>query len=692
MQVDAGALRALPTSSQHRSSTLSRRPGSGGCQVYPVSKAMVLQLSVATPSSSMADEMALPNNEAPWKQPQFVGRVVVLGCALLCGTVAVSVLKRIKQPSYRFSRPRLAGAGPASVTAAAAQPARQRHASGASTQKGAPAVPWQTLAVRMCKRLFGPGPFRARTWIYMAMLMVSLVLGNCVEVMLSYAQRDYMTALQHSDTQRFMHGLFRALALISIHIPLSCLEEFSTGGLSITWRDTLTRGLLGKYFHPRAVHWLRCSESAPDPDTRIAIEAGHFSDAAVLLVRDVVENAMRLVSFIGIVYTISARLCLAMIAYAGLGALVTVSLFGRPLVSKDRDIRAKEASFRSSLARVYDNAEALAFAQGEDSEAYESQDRFQVLRRQLFSRLKWRTGLSGFRNFFSSASTLIPLAMVSHLWLSGKVPFGVLAQSVTAFTASFNALSVVIRKFRSVSSLIAEGGRLEILDESLSRVQAAEPEPPLTIGGSGASVKDLTLRLPSGEELVRNLSFAVRPGQRLLLMGDSGCGKTTLLRSLAGLWTSGLGEVQCSSSAVFLPQDPYMPQGTLKRVLTFPLPPEAMNSDAVLAAAKRAQLQDVLRRYSLDKVADWEAVLSRGEQQRCAFCRLILQKPQLAVLDEATSALDEDVERALYSALEVPTVISVGHRASLVPLHTHLLRCKSQEWALEAIKAKKEGP
>mmetsp|Transcript_89785 Transcript_89785/g.262458 ORF Transcript_89785/g.262458 Transcript_89785/m.262458 type:complete len:663 (-) Transcript_89785:116-2104(-) len=541
---------------------------------------------------------------------------------------------------------------------------------------------------KVAKRLLWSKPHRKRVMTFLLILFFALVLSNVTAVAQSYAQRDYMTALAQRDAALFSRGLSYALFLLALGMPSRCLVDFATGGLGIAWRNAITDSLVADYFQPQASYWLRREGRVPDPDMRIATEAGHFADAAVLMVRDFFENGMKLMGFIGVVYTISAKLCSAMVLYAGLGALATVYLFGRPLIRLDKGIRAQEASFRAAISRCYGKAEALSFSRGEAAEAESASERYRVLRQQQWSRVWWRTGLSSFRDCFNWAAYLVPIALVGPLWLRGEVAFGVLSQVVMAFQVSLSALSVVIRKFRSVSSLVAEGSRLEGLAEALRHTGGTSVALPVQVDGRGVEVENLSLSLPSGVPLCTSLSFSVQPGQRLLIFGESGTGKTTLIRALAGLWADGTGTVRCTASSVFLSQDPYIPEGSLRRVLTFPACDDALFSDAeVLTAARSAQLGSVLERYTLDAVVDWEAVLSRGEQQRCAFCRVLLARPELAVLDEATSALDAENEAALYGALEAPCVISISHRPTLRAFHTHLLRRDGNGcWQMELVE------
>ena len=208
-----------------------------------------------------------------------------------------------------------------------------------------------------------------RSFVFMFLLLMSLALANAAAVAQSFAQRDYMTALSQRNGDLFFSKLGLAMVLLAAAMPLRSLAEFAAGGLTIVWRNALTDGLLREYFHPKVVYWLRRKAEVPDPDMRIAVEAGHFADMLVLMMRDVFENVLKLSGFMGVVYSISPLLCLVMAAYAGVGALATVKFFGAPLVRLDRTIKSEEAAFRKSIARCLDRAEPLCLCRGEPSES-----------------------------------------------------------------------------------------------------------------------------------------------------------------------------------------------------------------------------------------------------------------------------------------------------------------------------------
>jgi putative ATP-binding cassette transporter len=196
----------------------------------------------------------------------------------------------------------------------------------------------------------------------------------------------------------------------------------------------------------------------------------------------------------------------------------------------------------------------------------------------------------------------------------------------------------------------------------------------------GLRLNDLTIETPDREKtLTRGLSFALPPGKSVLIMGDSGTGKSSLLRTIAGLWQSGKGTIERPNinRLIFLPQRPYMVQGSLREQLVYPRSQDAPDDRLIIGALNTVNLTGVLDRVEgdLGRIEDWTNILSLGEQQRISFARIFLNKPQIAFLDEATSALDERGEKQLYqNLLETGiSLVSVGHRSTLKQFHDFLI-------------------
>jgi vitamin B12/bleomycin/antimicrobial peptide transport system ATP-binding/permease protein len=329
---------------------------------------------------------------------------------------------------------------------------------------------------------------------------------------------------------------------------------------------------------------------------------------------------------------------------------------------------------------------------------------------------------------------ILPVLVVSPLYFAGSIELGVITQSSGAFNSILDDLSLIVNEFEGLSSFSAGLDRLAAF---VQRMEAYQAIPTLALGSGEAQLANLTQArgaaaagpapegrvaprgsrirnleseaLPAGRALIvdnlslltpdgsrmlfANVSLDVIPGEHILVMGNSGTGKSSLLRAVAGLWTRGSGEVvrPLNTDTVFLPQRPYCTHiGSLRQQLVYPKTvddwAEGGTDDSLLRALQKVQLGGLASSGAagLDEVRDWGDELSLGEQQRLAFARLLVIQPRLAILDEATSALDLDSEAAMYmclAALPGITFLSVGHRPSLLRFHTSRLRLFGMERA-----------
>ena len=273
-------------------------------------------------------------------------------------------------------------------------------------------------------------------------------------------------------------------------------------------------------------------------------------------------------------------------------------------------------------------------------------------------------------------------------------------QSLEAFAQVLGAVSLISNNFEGLSSYLAGVQRLGVLSDDLDDFDADEErlalENLLQLDAASTKVKldKLTVLTPDrSKTLVKDLSFELLPHQSLIITGASGAGKSSVLRTIAGLWPSGPGllERPALDHLMFLPQRPYMVQGTLREQLCYPYPNRGVADEAIRDVVDQVNLNDVLARVDgdFDRVIDWANILSLSEQQRVSFARLILKHPVVAFLDEATSALDEDNERRLYDLIRSLGIafVSVGHRSTIIPYHDVVLAIgKAGAWSVEPAK------
>jgi putative ATP-binding cassette transporter len=524
---------------------------------------------------------------------------------------------------------------------------------------------------------------QART-LLAALLGLSIAVG-VIQVLISYAARDFVTALTDRDEPGFYRNLWRYLGTFAIAIPIGAFYKYVADRLSLAWREWMTNHLLRRYFYNRVYYRLRSSKVVDNPDQRITEDVRLFTTNILGYLLIVINSLITLVGFIGVLWWISPQLVVALVGYAATGTATSI-LIGRRLVGLHFTQYQREADFRYGLVRVRDNAESIAFFRGEKREHHDLVSRFIEVIRNTLDIIVWNRNLAFFTNAYGYIALIVPPLIVGPLYMRGEIPFGAVTQAESAFAAVLLALSMIVAQFDGLSACAAGVRRLGELWDELDEFDAEDERDAdasqIEVNESRRSLKmdDLTVQTPDGSRtLTSKLSFELAPGKGLLIMGESGSGKSSLLRTIAGLWQSGTGSIERPSlnRMIFLPQRPYMVQGTLRAQLAYPQAESAADEDAVKEAFEHVNLEEVLKRVDgdLTREVDWTNVLSIGEQQRVSFARLFLKKPVMAFLDEATSALDEPNEQLLYERLRELGIsfVSVGHRSTLKPFHDHLL-------------------
>jgi vitamin B12/bleomycin/antimicrobial peptide transport system ATP-binding/permease protein len=320
--------------------------------------------------------------------------------------------------------------------------------------------------------------------------------------------------------------------------------------------------------------------------------------------------------------------------------------------------------------RVRENAEGIALYHGEDTERVGLLDRFERVRLNWWQLMRYTKRLTFLTVGYSQLAVIFPILVAAPRYFSGAITLGVLVQISQAFAQVEGALSWFVDNYGALASWKASTDRLLTFQRGidLARTEAARPERVEVVADSadGLRAEGVELRLPNGQPLLADASFDIEPGDRVLLTGPNGSGKSTLFRAIAGIWPFGRGRIHIPDGArmLFLPQRPYLPIGSLRDAATYPAPPGSFGDEAVRAALCAVGLERFVDR--LDQSENWSLRMSGGEQQRLAFARALLHRPDWLFLDEATAALDEAGERQVYAQLrrQLPatTVVNVAHR------------------------------
>ncbi len=566
-------------------------------------------------------------------------------------------------------------------------------------------APWVGIvALAICGGIFASQRQKLQQrwlqWLLLGILLSLLFVVNGLNVILSFVFRFIDTALNGKDAEVFWQFLWIYGIVIVVAIPIIVAYRYLRQKLGLLWREWLTEHFLGRYFKHRSYYRLDSNSAytlIDNPDQRITQDIQSFTSVTLDFLLDILDSVLTLISFTAILYSISKALMWGLIGYATFGTVVAIAI-GTRLIRINYEQLRLEANFRYGLVRVRDNAESIAFYQGERLERKQVTQRLLSVIKNFNLLIIWQALISIFQLGYNYFTRLIPYIIIAPLYLAGSLDFGAIAQASLAFGMVLSALSLVTNQIQNITEFAASINRLGEFYDSLNDGTGEQEAVEQTHGtiqtriGPIVELNNLTLSPPNSSRiLVENLSLQVAPENHLLIMGASGSGKSSLLRAIAGLWDSGQGIIQRPEleDLLFLPQRPYMILGSLREQLIYPSSQTTVDDGFLLEILQRVNLPDLAQRFQgLDSLENWSSVLSLGEQQRIALARVFINQPRYAILDEATSALDVNNEAELYQALIQlgTTYISVGHRPSLRSFHRQCLEVQAEgRWELSTI-------
>lgn len=501
------------------------------------------------------------------------------------------------------------------------------------------------------------------TLLKLVIAIVVVVLATSYgQIRLNSWNKPFFDALSRRDLREFMVQLGVFFIIAGVLLTFNVAQRWLVETLKYKLREGLVQDLVAHWMLPRRAFWLaRGGPMGVNPDQRMHDDAQKLCELSADLGVGLLQATILFASFAGILWVISSDFSIrigaddyavpgfmlwAAILYAGAGSLLSYWV-GRSLIGRNADRYAREAELRFSLVRINEHLDGISLAAGEADEGRRVQRHLADVLAATRRLVRGLTNLTWVTAGFGWTTTVAPILVAAPLYLTGKISFGGLMMAAAAFTQAQTSLRWFVDNFSVIAdwraTLLRVAGFRQVLTatdvqpEFATRITYRSGEPGAMV------IDDLNVISPTGRDRLDEAHVELKAGERLLILGEPGTAKTQLFRALAGLWPWGSGEVRqpAAEQVLYMPRGtPYLPRGSLREVLAYPLNLEQFEADAFTRALERMGLARLVPLLDVDQ--RWDRELSHDEQMGLAFARIVLQAPSWVLMDEAFGALDDE--------------------------------------------------
>lgn len=546
-------------------------------------------------------------------------------------------------------------------------------------------------------KLYWKSDQRKHAYIFFAIAMGMTVSLVAFDVVFNYWYNYFYDALQNYHQQLAMQLLLAFVGIAAVYIFLAVYRFYIAQLFGLRWRKWLTQEFLGRWLQHKSYYNLETfDEKTDNPEQRIQEDIASIVSYSIQLSIGLVSSVTTFFAFVFILWSLSGPLVLSFGSWGVLrlpGYLVWVSLFyafvgsyftiklGSPLVPLNFEQQRREATFRFAATDLRMHAEHVALYEGEQHQKKTLTTLFQLVIDNWYMILIRQKKLLWFTSAYGQTAVILPLLVALPNYFDRVFMLGGLMQTIRAFGSVQESISFLVSSYTQIAEWQAVGQRLTTFVNHMNEVDATVASTNklerIEQPGNEVVARNVNLCLSDCTLLMKNISETFVHGRHYLLKGDSGLGKSTFIKALAGIWPYANGEVIFPSqqNIMYLSQKAYMPIGSLAAAILFPDEDNQALRPMIEDALIKCHLAHLIPK--LNEVAAWSEKLSPGEQQRIAFARVLLHRPNWVFMDESTSMLDIGNEDYLYRMLrrELPdcSIISIGHRPSLDVHHDEVI-------------------
>jgi vitamin B12/bleomycin/antimicrobial peptide transport system ATP-binding/permease protein len=550
--------------------------------------------------------------------------------------------------------------------------------------------------VDMMGRAFWTSPMR-NTLLLLGVAVVGVIIAAAYgQIRLNRWNQPFYDALSRRDLDEFLVqlGVFGVIA--GALLALNVAQRWLTEMIKLKLREGLTRDLIDLWMLPRrAFHLSSAGPIGVNPDQRMHEDARRLTELSADLGIGLLQSSILLSTFVSVLWALSADfdvrvgghvlaipgyMVWAGILYAGSASLLSYWV-GRDLVGRNAERYAREADLRYSLVRVNEHIDAISLAGGEADEARRLNRELAAVLLAMRRLVRGLTNLTWVTAGYGWLTIVAPILVAAPLYFGDRTSFGGLMMAAGAFTQVQSSLRWFVDNFSAIADWRATLLRVanfrramlitDAIHDSSGRIAIEEGMP------GRMSIEGLEIASPAGCTMLAERRVEIGAGERVVIMGQAGAGKTLLFRALAGLWPWGAGRIvrPRGEAVLYMPRRPYLPPGTLKEVLAYPQNPERFSPAAYAGALERFGLQRL--EPQLDSSRRWDRQLSEDDQQALMLARLLIQAPSWVVIDELIDAVDEGTRARVIDVLckemKASTVIHISRMGATDPMFTRIL-------------------